>query len=406
MVKDKIEVKVKVRDTTVAEITNQIFWEAVNRRASDVFVEPLEDELQIRFRIDGILHKFISLPAELHSKITTRLKVIGNLDIAEHRLPQDGSFKMKLPGREVDFRLSIMPCRLGEKSVLRLLDKKAMVLDIDYLGIEEGPLKLLKENLKKPYGMIIICGPTGSGKTTTLYAGLKYIDAIEKNIVSVEDPIEYQLYGINQVAVNEKYGLSFAAVLRSILRQDPNVILVGEIRDSQTAEIAIRSALTGHLVLSSLHATTATAAINRLINMGIEPFLIASSFLLVCSQSLVRLLCVQCKEPVPLPAVVLSQMQVADSKAKDHPSVIYKAKGCPECNQSGYFGRRAITEAFVISPKIKELISEGVSESMLRRQARIEGMSTLRESALALLSQGQTSFEEVLRLTSEEGTGE
>lgn len=392
--------KINLKENKIADILQQILSQAVNLRASDVFIEPQEDEVQIRLRIDGILQKFISLPLEIHSKLITRVKVIGNLDIAEHRLPQDGSFKTKLTNREVDFRISIMPSRLGEKAALRLLDKGNLNLDIEKLGMDSLSASILKENLLKPYGMVIICGPTGCGKTTTLYSCLKYINSIEKNIVTVEDPIEYQFYGINQVAVNEAYGLNFPTVLRSILRQDPNIILVGEMRDSETAEIAIRAALTGHLVLSSLHTTTATGSIFRLVNMGIEPFLISSSFLLVASQALLRLLCPECKKSYSLTPAISYQLEQYGYKTDSLPSLIYSPKGCANCNQTGYRGRTAVMEVLPLSPKIKQLIEASVSEKEIRMQARQEGMRSLRENSLDLFIKGLTSLEEIARVTS------
>jgi type IV pilus assembly protein PilB len=391
---------VNLKEGSIAEIVQQILSLALSHRAADIFIEPLEDELQVRMRIDGILHKLTSLPAQMHLKLITRIKVIGNLDIAEHRLPQDGSFKMRFGEREVDFRISVMPTRLGEKIVLRVLDKGSLILDINKLGIDRNSVVMLKENLAKPHGMIIVCGPTGCGKTSTLYACLKQIDSIDKNIITVEDPIEYQIYGINQVAVSEAYGLTFPVALRSILRQDPNVILVGEIRDAETAEIAIRAALTGHLVLSSLHTTTSTGSVARLINMGIEPFLITSSFLLVASQVLLRQLCPECKESYSFPAAIVSQLERLGYKKGSLPEVIYKSRGCQKCSQTGYSGRTAVMEALRLSQKIKEMIEGNLPEKEIRAAARAEGMRTLRENALALLVQGVTSLEEIARLTS------
>jgi type IV pilus assembly protein PilB len=391
--------KIDTKTSSVTDVTEQILAEAATRRASDVFIEPLEKELQVRLRIDGILHQFLTLPLDVHSKIVTRIKVIGNLDIAEHRLAQDGSFKMKIAQRAIDFRISVMPTRLGEKVVLRLLDRQNLILDLEKLGLDADSVGLLRENLKKPHGMVIVCGPTGCGKTSTLYACLKSIDSIDKNIVTVEDPIEYQLYGINQVAVNEAYGLTFASVLRSILRQDPNIILVGEIRDTETAEIAIRAALTGHLVLSSLHTTTSTGSIIRLVNMGVEPFLISSSVLLVASQALLRLLCSECKEPRALPNAVALELEAAGFKRDSLPSVIYKPKGCAKCNQAGYWRRTAVMESLGLSSNIRELIEKNASEKEIRTQAKKEGMRTLRENALGLLVKGLTSMEEIARLT-------
>lgn len=375
----------KSKGMSLATLVNLIFVEAIKKRASDIFIEPLDNELRVRFRIDGILAKFNSLSLELAPRLISRLKVISNLDIAEHRLPQDGRFKLKLPDKEVDFRLSIMPSRLGEKAVLRVLDKGKGILDLDGLGFDDRSVELLKQNLRKPYGMILVCGPTGCGKTTTLYACLKFIDVMEKNIITVEDPIEYQLYGINQVAINEGIGLNFAVVLRSILRQDPNIILVGEMRDAETAEISVQAALTGHVVLSTLHTTTATGALNRLINMGVEPYLISSSCLLICSQVLVRLLCSKCK-------------QVDSTSGQAYP--VYRAVGCDSCNKSGYSGRIAVMEALPLSAEIKLLIEKGASEMEIRKKACAEGMITLRENAMSLALKGLISLEEVVRATS------
>lgn len=372
------------KETSLVKLVSQILLEAINRRASDIFIEPMDNELQVRLRIDGLLTKFNSFPWGLASPVISRLKVISNLDIAEHRLPQDGRFKLKLPGKEVDFRLSIMPSRLGEKAVLRVLDKGGLILEIDKLGLDLPSQEVLKENLLKPYGIILVCGPTGCGKTTTLYASLKFIDSIEKNIITAEDPIEYQLYGINQVAINEEIGFSFAVVLRSILRQDPNVILVGEIRDSQTGQIAIQSALTGHLVLSTLHTTTATGALTRLINMGIEPYLISSSCLLICSQVLLRLLCPECKQEARIP---------------EQEQPVYRPKGCSRCNQTGYFGRNAVMEVLPLSATIKDLLEQNAPEIEIRRKAHADGMVTLRQNAMALVLKGLTSVEEVARVT-------
>lgn len=397
--------RISAKESSVADIVQKVLLEAISQRSSDIFIEPQEGELQIRFRIDGLLHKFISLPLDIHHKIVSRIKVMGDLDIAEHRLPQDGSFKIKFSGKGVDFRISVMPSRLGEKAVLRVLDSERLILDIEKLGIDSRSIKVLKENLSYPHGMILICGSSGCGKTSTLYACIKYVDSIEKNIVTVEDPIEYQLYGINQVAVNEAYGLNFAAVLRSVLRQDPNVIVVGEIRDSETVEIAIRAALTGHLVLSSLHTNTSTGSIIRLTNMGIGSYLISSSLLLVAAQALVRLLCAECKEPYNLPPAVLTQIEQAGYPKETIADKIYKAKGCLKCNQSGYFGRTAVMEALPLSPKIKQLISANASEKEIRIQAKNEGMRTLRENAFALLNQGLTSLEEIVRITASEEIG-
>jgi len=385
--------------SSIIEIVHKLLLEGISQRASDIFIEPQEDELQIRFRIDGLLHKFISFPFEMHSKIASRIKIMGGLDIAEHRLPQDGSFRLQLGSKEVDFRVSTMPSYEGEKVVLRVLDKERFILDIDKLGIDSRSVKLLKEALGHPHGMVLICGPSGCGKTVTLYACIKYVDSVEKNIISIEDPIECQLYGINQVQVKEAYGLNFASVLRSVLRQDPDVIIVGEIRDSETAEIAVRAALTGHLVLSSLHTTTSTGSLIRLINMGIDSYLIGSSLLFVGSQALVRLLCSECKEPYDLPPALLSEIEQAGYQKESIPDKIYRAKGCSKCNKSGYFGRTAVMESLLLTPKIREMVEADISEREIRAEAKKEKMRTLRESAFDLLIKGATSMEEIARVT-------
>ncbi len=286
-----------VEDAPVVKITNMLLAEAIKHRASDILIEPQEKTVRIRYRIDGILQEFPSPPKSFQEAIVSRIKVMSTLNIAEHRLPQDGRFKIKITNREVDFRVSIMPTSHGEKVALRILDKTAVVLDIDSMGFEEAPLKKIKEISLEPHGMILICGPTGSGKSTTLYSILKYIDDPEKNLCTAEDPVEYELAGINQVNVHPDVGLTFASSLRSFLRQDPDIIMVGEIRDTETLDIGIKAALTGHLVLSTLHTTEAAAAVTRMVNMGIEPFLITSSCLMVCAQRLIRKLCNSCKEP-------------------------------------------------------------------------------------------------------------
>jgi len=386
-------------EVSTEKIVNYILIEAVKRRASDIFIEPLEDRLQIRFRIDGLLAPFTSFHLNFHPSIISRLKIISSLDISEHRVPQEGRFKLRLPDRDVDFRLSIMPTRLGEKAVSRVLDKSALILDIDKLGLDACSVDSLKKYLKFSYGIILVCGPTGCGKTTTLYACLKHIDSVEKNIVTVEDPIEYQLHGINQVEVIEEIGFTFPSVLRSILRQDPNIVLVGEIRDSETVEIAMRAALTGHLVLSTLHTTTATGALTRLIDMGIEPFFISSSCLLVVSQILVRLLCPECKQTYSLPEATIEEIRKSGLDLEGVSSV-YRPKGCTTCNNSGYLGRTAVMEALPITAAIKDLIERNASEIEIRKKARAEGMFTLRQNVLRLALKGVTSIEEVARLSS------
>ncbi len=388
------------QDPLVRAVT-RIITEAVDQRASDVLIEPLDEELLVRFRIDGVLRKSATLSKSLHEGVISRIKVMSGLDISEHRLPQDGRFKMVFSDKDVDLRVSVVPSYQGEKIALRILDKANVILDLDRLGFDPRSSELLKRNLAKPFGMILVCGPTGCGKTTTLYAALKYIDTIEKNIVTVEDPIEYQLYGINQVAVSEDIGLTFAAALRSILRQDPNIVLVGEIRDFETADIAVKSALTGHLILSTLHTTSATGSVVRLVNMGIEPFLLASSCLVIASQVLVRALCPQCKEayqPLKPDLECFSGSQMSLSKD----AVLYREKGCTFCGNTGFNGRLAVIETIEITEQLRDLIAKGASESELKEAAKSAGLNTLRDNGLKLAQQGLTTIAEVIRATSGE----
>ncbi|MFA5276302.1 MAG: ATPase, T2SS/T4P/T4SS family [Candidatus Omnitrophota bacterium] len=385
------------REAPVIKITNMILEQAVTKKSSDILIEPFDKKLRIRFRIDGILNEEKSPPKSMHPSIVSRIKVMSDLNIAEHRLPQDGRFKVKLSGREVDFRVSILPSSFGEKVAIRILDKNQAMLDIEKLGFSEDAVSILKKISKVPHGMILVCGPTGSGKTTTLYSVLKYLDSPEKNIVTVEDPIEYQVDGINQVTARPEIGLTFAASLRSILRQDPNIIMIGEIRDYETVDIAIKSALTGHLVLSTLHTTTAAGSVVRLINMGVEPYLINSSIICVMSQRLVRKICVHCKEPYLLKEDILESLKLpAPEYAKKE---FFKGKGCARCFNSGYSGRTGIAEILLLSAKIRELILERAQEHVIKAQARKEGMITLREDGLRSVFKGLTTLEEILRVT-------
>ena len=385
----------------VVMTVNKILNEARKQRASDILIEPLDDSLQIRYRIDGVLYKSLVLPKSMHESVSTRVKVISGLDISEHRLPQDGRFKISFDKSEIDFRVSVVPSSMGEKVTLRLLDRSSVSLDINSLGYDNRSIEIFKRNLLKPFGMIIVCGPTGSGKTTALYSALKFSDSIEKNIVTVEDPVEYQMYGINQVAVSEDIGLTFAKTLRSILRQDPDVILVGEVRDFETADIAVKSALTGHLLLTTLHTISAVGAIVRLINMGIEPFLISSSCLLIVSQVLIRLLCPHCKEPWQPSEAIIKEFEHYKLVFKPG-TVIYDKKGCPLCHNTGFMGRKALAESLEVNSKIKDLINANASEKQVRDMAISDGMVLLREQGLKLVLEGATSFEEVLRVTSPE----
>jgi len=386
----------EVKEGPVVKITNLILTKAVEEKASDVLIEPMEKSMRVRFRIDGILCEREAPPLNMHPLITSRIKVMANLDIAEHRLPQDGRFSLKIGSKNVDFRVSIVPSVLGEKVALRILDKSQALLSLDSLGFEEEVVKKIKQVSLRPHGMIISCGPTGCGKTTTLYSILKYIDSPEKNIITVEDPIEYELKGINQVQVRPEVGLTFASSLRSILRQDPDIIMVGEIRDFDTVDIAIKAALTGHLVLSTLHTTTACGSVTRLVNMGVEPFLVTSSLLGVLAQRLLRKLCPECKEEGEVPQY-LRKVLGLEKEVK-----VYKPKGCKKCGNTGYRGRIGICEFLEITETIKELILKSSPEGVLKERARQEGMQTLREDAVLKLKKGLTSLEEVLRVTAQD----
>jgi type IV pilus assembly protein PilB len=398
-VPDRKEVENLLQEAPIITLTNTIIHQAIIAKASDVFIEPLQENLRIRYRVDGFLREIERMPKSLHFPIISRIKVISNLDIAEHRLPQDGRFRVSDPqGKEVDFRVSVLPTALGEKIVLRVLDKNLEMLDIDKLGFESDSLTRLKECCEKPHGLILACGPTGSGKTTTLYSILKYIDSPGKNIITVEDPVEFQVKGLNQVNIRSEVGLNFPIALRSILRQDPDIILIGEIRDSETLDIAVKSALTGHLVVSSLHTTTAVGSITRMINMGVEPFLICSSLIAIVAQRLIRRICPNCRVAYTLSQDVIEQFQI-DKLMPGHSMTFYKPKGCDKCYKSGYKGRVGITETFVLTSKVRELILAQASERDLKNCAREQGMKTMREDAIFKACRGLTSLEEVVRLT-------
>ncbi|MDP2927523.1 MAG: ATPase, T2SS/T4P/T4SS family [Candidatus Omnitrophota bacterium] len=384
-------------EAPVIKVVNMILEESIKKKASDVLVEPFEKKLRIRFRIDGMLREQKAPPKTMHASIVSRIKVIAELDIAEHRLPQDGRFKVKILNRQVDFRVSILPSSYGEKVALRILDKSQAQLDMKKLGFSDHALGILAKVSLLPHGMILVCGPTGSGKTTTLYAILKSVDSPDKNIVTVEDPVEFQLEGINQVTAKPEIGLSFAAALRSILRQDPDIIMIGEIRDYETVDIAIKSALTGHLVLSTLHTTTAAGAVVRLVNMGVEPYLINSSLVCVIAQRLVRKICSYCKEAYLLKDEIAGSLKLEVSKIGK--LQFYKGNGCQHCFNSGYSGRTVIAEVLQLSQKIRDLILTGSQEQFIKQQARMEGMKTLREDGLGAALKGYTTIEEVLRVT-------
>lgn len=387
------------QDAPLIKLTDTIIQQAVTAKASDVFVEPMEKHLRIRYRIDGVIREIEKMSKDLLFPVVSRIKVISNLDISEHRLPQDGRFKTIISGdKEVDFRVSVLPTAYGEKVVLRVLDKTSGTLDLEKLGFSEDALRRLKESSKKPHGMILSCGPTGSGKTTTLYSILKFIDSPQINIVTVEDPVEYQMKGMNQVNVKPLLGLTFAASLRSILRQDPDVIMIGEIRDSETLDIAVKAALTGHLVVSSLHTTTAAGSVIRMMNMGIEPFLLCSSVNSIIGQRLVRRVCPFCFELYHVPKE-LSQRVGFDRITKAKDIQVVRGKGCKKCFNTGYSGRVVISEVLILTSKVKEQILQRRGELRIKDIGRREGMKTMREDGLEKAMSHMTSLEEVLRVT-------
>ncbi len=374
---------------------------AIQKGASDIHIEPYEKELRVRFRMDGILYNIMQPPMKYRDAITSRVKIMSKLDIAEKRLPQDGRIKIRFQDngalKDIDFRVSVLPTLFGEKIVMRLLDKDKLMLDMTKLGFEAESLVKFEAAIQKPWGMVLVTGPTGSGKTNTLYSSISRINTPETNIMTAEDPVEFNLMGVNQVLVRESIGLNFAAALRSFLRQDPNIILVGEIRDFETAEIAVKAALTGHLVLSTLHTNDAPSTVNRLMNMGIEPFLVASSLNLVCAQRLVRRICKQCAESHPTPAAALVQ---AGFSAEDAKTVVpRRGKGCDRCNNTGFKGRVGLYEVMEITEDLRELILVGASSLELRRKAVEEGMLTLRSSGLRKVQEGVTTLEEIVRET-------
>jgi type IV pilus assembly protein PilB len=388
-------------DAPVVRLTNVLLVDSLRRGASDIHIEPYEKELRIRFRIDGVLYDVMHPPLKMRDALISRIKIMSKLDISEKRLPQDGRIKIKVKvdsrSRELDFRVSTLPTLFGEKVVLRLLDKQNLMLDMTKLGFEPESLTKFKRNISKPYGMVLVTGPTGSGKTNTLYSALQSLNTVETNIMTAEDPVEFNLPGINQVQMKEQIGLNFAAALRSFLRQDPNIVLVGEIRDFETAEIAIKAALTGHLVLSTLHTNDAPSTISRLMNMGIEPFLVATSVNLIQAQRLIRRICKDCKQEHPIPAEAFIEVGFTIEEAKTLKT--FKGKGCSTCNNTGYKGRIGLYEVMEITDEIRELILIGASALELRKKAIDDGMITLRESGLHKIRAGVTTIEEVVRET-------
>ena len=388
-------------DAPVVRLVNVLLVDSLRRGASDIHIEPYEKDFRIRFRIDGILYDIMHPPMRIRDALISRLKIMAKLDISEKRLPQDGRIKIKVKidnrGRELDFRVSTLPTLFGEKVVLRLLDKDKLMLDMTKLGFEEVSLEMFQRNISKPYGMVLVTGPTGSGKTNTLYSALQTLNTSETNIMTAEDPVEFNLPGINQVQMKEQIGLNFAAALRSFLRQDPNIILVGEIRDFETAEIAIKAALTGHLVLSTLHTNDAPSTISRMVNMGIEPFLVATSVNIIQAQRLIRRICEHCKEEHPLPVEALIE---AGFTAEEAPTLkTYKGRGCQVCNNTGFKGRVGLYEVMEVVDELKELIIIGATALEIRKKASELGMLSLRESGLCKIRAGITTIEEVLKET-------
>jgi type IV pilus assembly protein PilB len=388
-------------EAPIVKLVNLVLTDAVKRGASDIHVEPYEKEYRVRFRIDGMLQTIMSPPTKLKDAITSRIKIMAKLDISEKRLPQDGRIMLKVnlggKKKQLDYRVSTLPTLWGEKIVMRLLDKENLRLDMTKLGFEQESLTKFERAILKPYGMVLVTGPTGSGKTNTLYSAISRLNQPDTNIMTAEDPVEFQLAGVNQVQMKESIGLNFAAALRSFLRQDPNIILVGEIRDFETAEIAIKAALTGHLVLSTLHTNGAPETISRLMNMGIEPFLVATSVHMIVAQRLVRRVCGECKEPVDLPVQALIEAGFTPEEAKT--VKVYKGKGCGVCNNSGYKGRCGLYEVMEVSDELRELILVGASALELKKKAIELGMITLRRSGLIKAMTAQTTLEEVARET-------
>src|SRR5437867_3142727 len=388
-------------EAPIIKLVNLILTDSVKRGASDIHVEPYETEMRVRFRVDGQLQTVMNPPLKLKDAITSRMKIMAKLDIAEKRLPQDGRIMIKYKAdgkrKELDFRVSTVPTLYGEKIVLRLLDKENLRLDMTKLGFEQESLKKFERNILRPYGMVLVTGPTGSGKTNTLYSSVSRLNTVETNIMTAEDPVEFQLAGVNQVQMKEQIGLNFAAALRAFLRQDPNIILVCEIRDFETAEIAVKAALTGHLVLSTLHTNDAPETITRLMNMGIEPFLVATSVHLICAQRLVRRICKDCAEVVDVPVPALIEEGYSPEEAKS--VKIQKGKGCGTCNNTGYKGRTGLYEVMEVDDEIRELVLVGASALELKKKAIERGMLTLRRSGLIKVAAGWTTLEEVARET-------
>jgi len=388
-------------EAPIIKLVNSLLFQAVKERASDIHIEPFEKELSVRFRVDGVLYEVIKPPKRFQSSVVSRVKIMGGLNIAEKRLPQDGRIRLKIAGKDIDIRLSTVPTAYGERIVMRLLDRSSILLGLEEIGIEGDKLAVIEKLITRANGMLLVTGPTGSGKTTTLYAALSKVNSPEKNIITIEDPIEYQLKGVGQIQVNPKIDLTFANGLRSILRQDPDIIMVGEIRDAETAEIAIHSSLTGHLVLSTLHTNDAPGAITRLVDMGIEPFLVSSSLTAVIAQRLVRIVCNNCKESFkPRPEELKKVGVSALNKYSD--MLFYHGKGCPMCLNTGYRGRTGIYELLLMDDQIRSMILKDSDSNVIKKLAVSTGMESLRDDGLRKASEGMTTLEEVVRVTQEE----
>jgi type IV pilus assembly protein PilB len=385
-------------DAPVVKLVNLILTDAIKKKASDIHIEPYEKSFRVRYRIDGVLYEVMKPPLKLKNAITSRIKIMAELDIAERRLPQDGRIKIKLGGgKDMDYRVSVLPTLFGEKIVMRLLDKSNLQLDMTKLGYEPDALERFQHEIHKPFGMCLVTGPTGSGKTVSLYSALSELNKTTENISTAEDPVEFNFAGINQVQMHEDIGLNFAAALRSFLRQDPDIIMIGEIRDFETAEIGVKAALTGHLVLSTLHTNDAPSTINRLLNMGIEPFLVASAVNLITAQRLARRICSECKVVEEIPVKALVDAGVSSEEAKDY--VCYKGSGCAKCNGTGYKGRVGFYQVLPMLEPIRELILNGANTAEIKRESMRLGIKTMRQSGLTKLKEGVTSLEEVLRVT-------
>jgi len=402
----EIELTSAVKDSEkppIVELVDLMLTQALKKRASDIHIEPHYDALRVRYRIDGALHDVFEIPKVSQNAVLARVKIISNLDITENRIPQDGRFKVRFENREVDFRVSSLPTTFGQKFVLRLLDKTNLSIGLDKLGFTERPLNVFKEAIAKPFGMILVTGPTGSGKSTTLYSVLNQLNTPERNIITIEDPVEYQIEGITQIQVKPDIGLDFASGLRSLLRQSPDVIMIGEIRDSETADIAIKAALTGQLVLSTLHTNDAISSITRLIDMGVEPFLVASSLIMLCAQRLCRKICFKCRKQIDIQHDFLEKIGFFNKGELQEEIAFFTADGCKYCNNTGFYGRIAVLEAIIVNDNMREMIIKKKSLDEIKQYAiETSGMKTLRDDAFLKVRQELTSLDEALRITTEE----